>query len=60
MPPGSETLEYHRYRVVKPLDAEFGPASPVRQFDAEGQAMQYRFTRPLDRLVAEGFLEELL
>jgi hypothetical protein len=59
MPLGSEILEYHRYKVVRPVKAEVGPASPVIDFNAEGYAMQYRFEKSIGKLVAEGFLEEL-
>ncbi len=57
LPPGSEALPHARYRVVKPFEAEIGPAAPVPEFAATGGATQYRFDVPVEELVKQGFLE---
>ncbi|MBI4597113.1 MAG: glycohydrolase toxin TNT-related protein [Candidatus Omnitrophica bacterium] len=56
LPPGSEALEYHRYRVMHPLNVEMGPAAAVPEFAATGGAKQYLFDRPISELVDEGYL----
>ena len=59
MAQGSEAMPYTRYKVLKPLPAEIGPAAPVRAFAAEGGATQYLFNMTISELVEQGFLEEL-
>jgi RHS repeat-associated protein len=59
MPKGSESLEYHRYKVLKPIDAEIGPAAPVSDFGASGGSTQYLFNKSIEKLVQEGFLVEI-
>jgi len=60
MPPGSETLEYHRYLVLKPIEAEMvGPAASVPEFGALGGKTQYLFDQSIEKLLQQGFLREL-
>jgi len=61
MPAGALGMEYTRYRVLRPIDAEVGLAAPVADFGAAGGATQYlpggRCT--VEELVTGGFLEEI-
>lgn len=41
MAAGSEGMAYTRYRVLKPFDAQVGPAAGVPDFGAVGGATQY-------------------
>jgi len=59
MPQGSETKPYTKYRVVKPVEAEVGPAAPVQDFGAIGGATQYMFDKSIEQLVKDGILEEV-
>jgi hypothetical protein len=45
--------------VLKPLEAEIGPAAGVPEFGAAGGATQYFFDVSIDELVRRGFLEVL-
>lgn len=57
LPPGSEGLPYSKYRVVRPVDVEVGPAATVPEFAAKGGGIQYLFMKPISQLVNEGVLE---
>ncbi|HVS32819.1 MAG TPA: Ig-like domain-containing protein [Thermoanaerobaculia bacterium] len=57
LPPGSEALEYHRYRVVREVPVDKGPAARVPEFGADGGAIQYLFDKPIEQLVRDGVLE---
>ena len=59
MAAGSEGMVYTKYRVLKPLDAQVGPAAPVPEFGASGGATQYLPGRTIEQLVKDGFLEEI-
>ena len=54
MPVGSEGLPYTRYRVLRPVEAEIGPASAVPEFGATGGATQYLLDLPVKELVRRG------
>jgi len=60
MAPGTEELPYRKYRVVKPVEVETGPAAPVSEFGAEGGATQYMFDEPINELLKQGVLVEVL
>ncbi len=57
MAAGSEGLPYARYRVLKPFDAQVGPAAPVPGFGATGGATQYLPGNNIQSLIENGFLE---
>lgn len=57
MAAGSEGLPYARYRVLKPFDAQVGPAAPVPGFGASGGATQYLPGNNIQWLIDNGFLE---
>lgn len=57
MAPGSENMPLTRYRVMKPLTCESGPAAPVKDFDAIGGAIQYLLPDTLEALVKSGLLK---
>lgn len=59
MAQGTQNLPYTQYRVLKPFDAQVGPAAPVPAFGAEGGAMQYLPGRTVQQLLDDGFLEIL-
>jgi hypothetical protein len=59
LPPGTEGMAYHKYEVVRPMQVEAGPAAPVKEFGAKGRANQYRFDKPISRLLEEGYLREI-
>jgi len=59
MAQGTEKLPYTRYRVVKPFDAQVGPAAPVPSFGASGGSPQILPTKTVKQLVDEEFLERI-
>jgi len=59
MAQGAEGLPYTQYRVVKPFDAQVGPAAPVPSFGASGGATQFLPGKTVKQLVDEGFLERV-
>ena len=59
LPPGTDQLRYTRYKVVKPIEAEIGPAAAVREFGASGGAKQYLPKNSVQWLVDNGYLQVL-
>ncbi len=57
MAAGSEAMEYTRYRVLKPFDAQVGPAAAMPDFGAAGGATQYLPGQSVQWLIDNGFLE---
>lgn len=57
MAPGTENLPYTRYRVLKPFDAQVGPAAGVPDFGAAGGATQFLPGKTVQWLLDNGFLE---
>jgi hypothetical protein len=52
-------MQYTQYRVLKPLEAQVGPAAPVSEFGASGGATQYLPGRTIDQLIKDGYLERV-
>ena len=50
-------MDYHRYRVMKPLPVHTGPIAPW--FDQRGGGVQYMTARPVGELIAEGYLRKV-
>lgn len=59
MAQGTEAMPYTQYRVLKPLEAQVGPAAPVSEFGASGGATQYLPGRTIEQLVKDGYLERV-
>ena len=59
LPGGSDSMGYHRYEVLKPIDAEIGTAAAVPEFGASGGGTQYLFGRPIAELIRDGYLREI-
>ena len=59
MPAGSEKLSYKKFKVVKEIPAEIGPAAGVLDFGASGGATQYRFKKPLKYYLDNGYIKEM-
>ena len=57
MAPGSQNMPYTQLRVIKPFDAQVGPAAGVNDFGATGGAKQYLPGRSIQQLIDQGFLE---
>lgn len=57
MAPGSDALPYTQYRVLKPFDAQIGPAAEVSAFNAVGGATQCLPGKSVQWLVDNNFLE---
>lgn len=57
LPPGSDSREFHTYRVVKPFEVDAGPAAPW--FGEPGGGTQYLFPKRISELIDEGYLEEV-
>ena len=53
MAQGTDAMPYTQYRVLKPFDAQVGPAAAVPAFGASGGAMQYLPGRTIKQLVAD-------
>jgi len=60
MAQGSEYMQYTQYRVIKPFDAQVGPAAAVPEFGASGGATQYLPVTTVEQLVQDGYLEVIL
>ena len=50
-------MEYHRYRVVRPLAVKAGTIAPW--FDQRGGGVQYRTEKPVRQLIDEGYLRQV-
>lgn len=59
LPPGSENMGYHRYRVIKPFEVIRGPSSPVPEFGASGGGTQYYLNNSTKKLIESGHLKEI-
>ncbi len=59
MAPGTENLPYTQYRVLKPFDAQVGPAAGVPDFGATGGATQFLPGKTVQWLLDNGFLEAI-
>jgi len=59
LPIGTESIEYHKYEVLRPVEAEIGRASAVPDFGASGGGTQYYFEKSIKQLIREGFLKEI-
>ena len=59
MAQGADAMPYTQYRVLKPLDAQVGPAAAVPSFGASGGATQYLPGRTIKQLLDDGFLERV-
>jgi len=57
LPYDKSKMPYYRYEVLKPLPAKAGEAVPW--FDQPGGGVQYMLERPVQQLVAEGYLKEV-
>jgi hypothetical protein len=57
MAPGAEAMPYTKYRVLKPLDTQAGPAAGAPQFGATGGAKQYLAGNSIQWLLDNGFIE---
>jgi hypothetical protein len=57
MASGSEGMPYTQYRVIKPFEAQVGPAAAVPQFGASGGATQYLPSRTIQQLIDDGYLK---
>ena len=57
MPYDAETLEYHEYRVVSPVECLTGKAKG--HFDLEGGGTQYKFTDSFSKMVQDGKIERI-
>jgi len=57
MAAGSEALPYTQYRVLKPFDAQVGPAAGAPDFNAVGGATQYLPGKSVQWLVDNNFLQ---
>lgn len=57
MAQGTEAMSYTKYKVVKPFDAQVGPAAPVPDFGATGGAPQYLTGKSVQWLLDNGYLE---
>ena len=57
--PGCEIMPYTKYKVVKPFEAEVGPAAAVPGFGAEGSARRYMPSTNVQWLIDNGFLEAM-
>ena len=57
MAAGTEGMPYTQYRVLKPFEAQVGPAAAVPEFGATGGATQYLPGKSVQWLVDNGFLE---
>ncbi len=56
MAAGTEGMPYTQYRVLKPFEAQVGPAAAVPEFGAMGGATQYLPGESVQWLVDQGFL----
>jgi RHS repeat-associated protein len=56
---GTEYMEYHRYKVLKELECQAGPAAAVPAFGAKGGGMQYYFDKSIAELIKLGYLKEV-
>ena len=54
---GTDAMPYTKYRVLKPFDAQIGPAAGVPEFGATGGANQYLTGKSIQWLLDNGFLE---
>ncbi len=60
MPPGPEKLPYRKFRVVKKIPVEVGPAAEVPEFAATGGAKQYNlYENSIEYYLKKGYLEEI-
>jgi hypothetical protein len=59
LPPGSESMGYRKFEVIKPFEVERGPSAPVPEFGASGGKTQYYFSKSTEKLLAEGYLREI-
>jgi len=57
MAPGSENLPYAQYRVLKPFDAQVGPAAGVPDFGASGGARRLLPGNTVQWLIDNRFIE---
>ncbi len=57
MAAGTEGMPYSQYRVLKPFEAQVGPAAAVPDFGATGGATQYLPGKSVQWLLDNGFLE---
>lgn len=57
LPPGTQHVEYHVYKVESDLEAEIGFATPW--FDEAGGAVQYRLSERIADLIFDGVLTEV-
>jgi len=56
---GSEGMPYTQYQVIKPFEAQVGPAAAVPKFGASGGATQYLPSRTIQQLIDDGYLKLL-
>lgn len=58
MPFDIRTIEYHTYRVTKPLEVTMGIVAPM--FDSVGGGIQFNCKERVADLCEKGFLEEII
>ena len=56
---GADQLPYHQYRVIRPFEAQAGPAAAVPAFGAVGGGTQYLTGKSIQWLLDNGYIEVL-
>jgi hypothetical protein len=59
MAQGSENMKHTKYEVLKPFEAQVGPAAAVPEFGATGGGTQYLTNRTVEQLVRDGYLRRI-
>ncbi len=57
LPPGNMIEEYHRYKILKPLEVEAGTAAPW--FNQPGGGVQYKLPDTIENLRELGYIEPI-